>query len=75
MPSRSRHFLLGLQSNFQRAQKLAEFETFWGDAGLVNGELARYLAVTREAVQKAAAKYLTGARRSRVEVKPLGDRG
>ena len=63
-------FLLGLQSNFARAMKLAEFELFYGDASLLNGELARYVAVTRADVQRVVAKYLTAARRSRVEVKP-----
>jgi predicted Zn-dependent peptidase len=63
-------FLLDLQSNLQRARKLAELELFWNDAGLVNTELARYLAVTRAEVQRAALKYLTPARRSLVEVKP-----
>ena len=63
-------FLLGLQSNFARAQRLAEFELFWGDAGLVNGELARYVAIGKADVQRAVAKYLTPARTSRIEVKP-----
>src|SRR5262249_40424600 len=63
-------FLLGLQSNFQRARTLAELELFAGDAGLINSELSRYLAVTRADIQKAVAKHLTPARRSRVEVKP-----
>ncbi len=63
-------FLLGLQSNFARAQKLAELELFWGDAGLLNGELGRYLEITKSDVQRAVGKYLTPARTSRVEVKP-----
>jgi predicted Zn-dependent peptidase len=48
-------FVLGLQSNFARAQKLAEMELYFGDANLLKTELA---------------KYLTHARRSRIEVKP-----
>ena len=64
------HFLLGLQSNFQRAQKLAEFELYWGDAALLNGELARYLAVTKDDVKRVVGKYLTKQRRARVEVRP-----
>jgi predicted Zn-dependent peptidase len=63
-------FLLGLQSNFARSQKLAELEVFWGDATLLNTELARYLAVTGADVQKAVTRYLVPTRRSRVEVKP-----
>jgi zinc protease len=68
-------FVLGLQSNFARAQKLAEFELYRGDANLINIELGRYLSVTGEDIRKAVAKYLTRARRSSVEVKPAPDEG
>jgi zinc protease len=64
------HFLLGLQSNFQRAQKLAEFELYRGDANLLNGELEKYLAVTKDDIKRVTAKYLTTNRRNTVEVKP-----
>ncbi len=67
-------FLLGLQSNFARAQKLAEFELYRGDAKLLNLDLDRYLAVTKDDIKRVVAKYLTPARRSIVEVKP-GERG
>ena len=66
-------YVLGLQSNFARAQKLAEFEVYRGDANLINIELGRYLSVTGEEIGRAVAKYLTRARRSGVEVKPLAD--
>ena len=62
----SAKFVLSLQSNFARAQKLAEFEVFWGDAALLNGELDRYLTVRKEDVQRAVGKYLVPSRRSRV---------
>ncbi len=64
------HFLLGLQSNFARAQKLAEMELYRGDASLLNVELDKYLAVTKDDIKRVVAKYLTPARRSVVEVKP-----
>ena len=63
--------LLGLQSNFARAQKLAEYELFHGDATLLNTELDKYNAVTKADIQRVAAKYFTPERRSRVEVKPV----
>lgn len=62
--------LLGLQSNFARAQKLAGLELFRGNAELLNGELDRYLAVTKEDIRRVVGKYLTANRRSIVEVKP-----
>jgi predicted Zn-dependent peptidase len=64
------HYLLGLQSNFARAQKLAEFELFRGDANLINLELGRYLSVSAEDIRRVVKKYLTRAGRSSVEVKP-----
>lgn len=64
------HYVMGLQSNFARAQKLAEFEVYWGDANLLNQEAAKYMAVTSDDIKKAVAKYLTKERRSRVEVRP-----
>ena len=63
-------FLLGLQSNLARAQKLAEMELYRGDAGLLNVELDRYLAITKDDIRRVVAKYLTPARRNLVEVKP-----
>ena len=32
---------------------------FYGDTGLINTELERYLAVKREDLQRVAKKYLT----------------
>lgn len=64
------HFLFGLQSNFARAQQLAEHELYWGDANLLAGELDKYLAVTKADIQRVAAQYLQPSMRSRIEVKP-----
>jgi zinc protease len=64
------HFLLGLQSNFSRAQELAEFELYRGDADLLNLELGRYLSVTAEDIRRVVRKYLTRTSRVSVEVKP-----
>lgn len=66
----SSHFLLGLQSNLARAQELAEFELYRGDAKLLNRELDRYFAITKDDIKRVAGKYLTPNRRSVVEVKP-----
>jgi predicted Zn-dependent peptidase len=40
------------------AESLATYEMFFGDANLINNEIDRYLAVTREDIQAAAKKYL-----------------
>lgn len=40
------------------SESLADFYTFYGDPGLVNTEIERYLAVTPEDIVEAARKYL-----------------
>jgi predicted Zn-dependent peptidase len=40
------------------AESLATYYMFFGDANLINNEIDRYLAVTREDIQAAAKKYL-----------------
>lgn len=41
------------------AESLANYKMYLGDANLINTELDRYLAVTREDIQRAAQKYFT----------------
>ena len=40
------------------AQSLANYHTYFGDANLINTEIERYLAVTREDIKRVANKYL-----------------
>jgi predicted Zn-dependent peptidase len=39
------------------AESLANYHTYYGDANLINDELARYMDVTREDIQRVAKKY------------------
>jgi len=39
------------------AVNLATYHTYFGDASLLNKELERYMAVTREDIQRVANKY------------------
>lgn len=39
------------------AESLANYEMYYGDANLINTEIDRYLAVTREDIRAAARKY------------------
>ena len=39
------------------AESLANYEMYYGDASLINNELSRYRAVTREDLRNAAKKY------------------
>lgn len=67
-------FLMGLQSNIARAQKLAEFELYHGNAELLNSELDRYLAVTGADIKKAVATYLVPAKSTHIDVKPAPEK-
>jgi zinc protease len=63
-------FIFGLQSNLQRAQRLAEYETYWGNAELIRGELDRYLAVTNDDVRRVAGQYFAPTNRTVLDVVP-----
>jgi zinc protease len=63
-------FVFGLQSNLSRAIHLGEMETFFGDARLINAELPKYLAVTKDDVKRVVAQYLGPTRRTIVETFP-----
>jgi len=39
------------------AESLANYHTYFGDANLINTEIDRYLAVTKEDIQRVAQKY------------------
>ncbi|WP_437952710.1 pitrilysin family protein [Sorangium sp. So ce296] len=65
-------FVSGLAGASARARALAEHELLFGDASRLNGELARYFAVTREDMQRAARDHLGPTRRTIVETYPPG---
>lgn len=41
------------------AQNLAEYETFYGNASVINTEYEKILAITKEDIQRVAKKYFT----------------
>ena len=45
------------------AESLANYHMYYGDANLINNEIDRYMAVTAEDIQKAAAEYYDHDRR------------
>jgi predicted Zn-dependent peptidase len=63
-------FVFGLQTNMSRAQNLAEFELYWGDANLLKLELDHYLAVTVDDIKRVAATYFTPENRTVLDVLP-----
>jgi predicted Zn-dependent peptidase len=63
-------FVFGLQSNMQRAQRLAKYELYWGDANLLKLELDHYLAVTEEDIKRVASEYFAPTNRTVLNVMP-----
>ncbi len=52
-------FVNAFGSMSQRARNLARYHVFYGDANLINTELDRYFAVTRDDIKRVANKYFT----------------
>jgi predicted Zn-dependent peptidase len=63
-------FIFGLQSNLQKAQRLAEYELYWGDAEIIRGEMDRYMDVTREDIERVAGQYFAPTNRTVLDVVP-----
>ena len=63
--------VFGLQTNGARARTLAEYELYFGDAGVLAEEAKRYLAVTADDVKKAVAEHLAITKRTVVETYPV----
>lgn len=60
------------QSSMNRAQQIAEFALYDGDATLINTELDVLLAVTAEQIRSVVANFLNSENRSLLDVKPAG---
>ncbi|MBK6266816.1 insulinase family protein [Marivirga sp. S37H4] len=52
-------FISGNSTMTGIAESLANYHVYFGDANLINNEIDRYMAVTREDIQRVAKKYLT----------------
>ncbi len=50
-------FVTGNSTIARRAESLANYHMYFGDANLINTEIERYMAVTREDIQRVANKY------------------
>jgi predicted Zn-dependent peptidase len=64
-------FIFALQSNLRRAMRLAEYETYWGDANLLRDEVDRYRSVAAADVKRVAGKYLVAENRTVLDVIPV----
>ncbi|MEC7518774.1 MAG: pitrilysin family protein [Myxococcota bacterium] len=63
-------FVFGLQSNLQKSQRLAEYELYHGNAEHIREEMGRYMAVTREDIQRVAGQYFAETNRTVLDVVP-----
>jgi zinc protease len=68
-------FVFGLETNLSRASRLAEYETFYGDANLLLGELDRYSAVTLDDIKRVAGQYFAPTNRTILDVVPAKPAG
>src|SRR5690606_28978343 len=63
-------FLFGLEATSPRAQYLAQYELFYGDANLLATAVSEFMAITADDVRAATAEFLTPARAASVIVNP-----
>jgi predicted Zn-dependent peptidase len=56
------------------ADNLAEYHIFYGDAGLINSEIERYMKVSIEDINRVANKYLTEDNRVVLHYLPKSDK-
>ena len=47
-----------------KAMQLADYHLFFGDANLINTEIAKFTAVTREDIRRVAQQYLKNENRT-----------
>jgi predicted Zn-dependent peptidase len=68
--SARRAFISGVQSSISRALTLGQYAVYYNDPNLINTRLDRVAAVTKEDVQRVAARYLKQTNRTVVITLP-----
>ncbi|MFT5168928.1 MAG: zinc protease [Saprospiraceae bacterium] len=67
-------FILDNSGVQNRAATLANYHLFFGDANLINTEIDKYLAVSKEDIQRVAKKYFSKDNRATLHYLPKGDK-
>lgn len=67
------NFISGYGSVESIAESLANYHVYFGDAGLINTEINRYLKVTREDLQKVARKYFVPENKVVLTYRPMSE--
>ena len=63
-------YVKNIDNNLHLSLMLAKYELLWQDAGLINSEVGRFMAVTPEDIVEAAKKYLVETNRTTLDVLP-----
>ncbi len=62
-----------LQRSLARAEMLAEYGSFYGDTSLIDKDIAEYLKVTPQDIQRVAAKIFTKEGSTTLDVRPCAN--
>ncbi len=63
-------YVQNINNNLHLSLMLAKYELLWQDAGLINSEVGRFMAITQEDIVQAAKKYLVEKNRTTLDVLP-----
>ena len=67
-------FISGNASVRGLAENLANYHVYYGDADLINTEIDRYMAITKDDIKKAVNKYLNKDNRVLLHYLPMSEK-
>ncbi|MFY0673252.1 MAG: insulinase family protein [Bacteroidia bacterium] len=67
-------FVSGFSSISSRAESLANYHVYYGDADLINTEIGRYMSITKEDIKNAINKYLNKDNRIVLHYLPMSEK-
>jgi predicted Zn-dependent peptidase len=67
-------FVSGFSSISSRAESLANYHVYYGDADLINTEIDKYMSITKEDIKNAINKYLNKGNRVVLHYLPMSEK-